>query len=762
MASNPNLFQRRVPQYFAVYLGICWGIIEFVSFLEARYGLSPHLTDIALLSFGLLTPSVLLFIWNHGRPGKDRWLLIEKIGIPANIAAVVVVLFLVFGDKELGAVTDSIVVEDETGQTIERVVPRASYRKRIALFAFDPATDDTASQWLAFAVPQAVATDLAQNMFLDVRPSAYFRERLRQQGFEGERNVPLSLKQTIAEEQHLPYFVSGRVGQADGQFTADVTLYETARGTVVGERTFTAANVLALGDMIAAAITSDLALPQTAETSDLPVAELLTTSPDAFREYVAAVMAVELRDDWMSAGEHFERAVAADSTFALAWLNLHNVYLLTNRSEASMPPLQKAMDRLYRLPERLHYDIKAEYYFMRRELDKAMAVMRMKVELFPEDIGGYITLSQFQRLVNDRAGVIESYKRILELDPAQHEMLGQIGDLYQELGDFENALRYHTQYAERFPSRPEAILAIADLQALQGDHDAARRSYEKALLTSTANVTAMVGLARLDRDVGRFDDALEQYEQALAAARSAEDRARALGGLAAYYQFRGQLARSLDLRDQELNETAKVSPPVLVAIQQLQRLGTRVHAGQAAAARRILDRVTEQLQPPFDAFSALGQLQLELALENPDAAESVIADFERAIEGSGYQFLRTELFYARGRIAELRGNCEQAITHYEESRAAQPTDASIHHHIGRCLRKLGRLDESIEHHQQTLRVTPYHAGANYELGLTYLEAGDRTKALEHLRRAAETWANADPAYRTASNARAKLRELEGG
>jgi hypothetical protein len=53
--------------------------------------------------------------------------------------------------------------------------------------------------------------------------------------------------------------------------------------------------------------------------------------------------------------------VEVDPTFAHGWLSLHNIYLLGNQAQKSMPPLQKAMDNLYRLPERTQFDVKVEY-----------------------------------------------------------------------------------------------------------------------------------------------------------------------------------------------------------------------------------------------------------------------------------------------------------------------------------------------------------------------------------------------------------------
>jgi hypothetical protein len=66
-----DLVDRRVPQYLAVYLGAGWGLIEFFSFLEERFSLSPDWTNIVLFAWAMLIPSVILFTYFHGRVLPD-------------------------------------------------------------------------------------------------------------------------------------------------------------------------------------------------------------------------------------------------------------------------------------------------------------------------------------------------------------------------------------------------------------------------------------------------------------------------------------------------------------------------------------------------------------------------------------------------------------------------------------------------------------------------------------------------------------------
>jgi tetratricopeptide (TPR) repeat protein len=760
IAASRRLLERRMPQYVALYLGLAWGTVQFVNFLEVRYGLTRHLTEIALLGFALLLPSVVLFTYHHGRPGSDEWARTEKVAIPLNVVVAVVILFLVFGNKDLGAVMTNVAVRDEAGNTVTRAVPKASHRTRVALFNLEGAAEDTAVAWLRYGIPVGVATDLSQDMFLDVRPSVYFRERLRQLGYREEVGIPLSLKRNIAEERHLPYFTHGRVARAGDEITVELTLYATARGDAVKQRTFSNSDVFALIDQITVALKEDLELPQTEQVKDLPVAEVLTSSPAAFRSYTDAVCAIALRDDWRQAAQLMEQAIERDATFAAAHVTLHNIYLLSNQSDRSLPPLQRAMDHLYRLPERTQYDVKAEYYFMKQDIEKAYAAAKMKVDLFPDDISGYALLSQFQKLRNDRDGQIASYQQILKLDPAQQEMLRELGSLYEGKGDFENALRSYSQYAERFPARQDAAISLGRLHHVRGQHELARQHYNRALVIAPGDVNALVGLAAVERDAGAFDAAERQLQEALTSARTAEERVPALDGWSAYHEFRGQLRRALEYGEQKLQEAAKFQPPVLVASLELRTVGDYARSGQPEEAKRKLQRAAAQLQAPFNTFASLGEMELQLALERPAEAERAAAAAEQLIQQYGFQNIMPAIVFGRGRIAELRGDCAQAVQRYDEKHRLEPKDVAVHSHAARCYRRLGQPQRAIEYGQRTLAVVPFHGSANYEVGVAYLEAGDRARALNHLRRAVHVWANADPSHRLAAEARAKLQQLE--
>jgi tetratricopeptide (TPR) repeat protein len=755
-----DLIERRVPQYLGVYLGAAFGIVQFIAFMEERYAISPHWTNLALLLFALLIPSVVLFTYNHGKPGKDEWARSEKLGIPANLVLAVGILFAVFGTKDLGAMTMSVTTKDETGKTVEREVVKSSYRQRLALFNFDAPAGDSALTWLQYGLPNALFIDLLQDMFIDAHVPGHFREKLRELGFRSEVNVPLSLKKQIAEEQHLPHFTDVKLSRSGDQIAVDFAIYETASGKLVERTNVQSNNVFELIDQLTIATKKSLDIPETDKVQDLPVAEVLTSSVPAFRQWVEGVMALQLNDQWPQAAQQLEKAVQSDPTFAHAWLALHNIYLLAGQPQKSLPPLQKAMDHQYRVPERLQYDLKAEYYAVaKQDPEKARAVAEMKTTLFPDDVQAWVLLAQMQNMVNDQKGRIVSFNKILELDPAQHEVLRELGSIYERQGEFDNALKYYSQYSERFPKKTEAALSIGSLQQLQGKHDQARESFNRALLVAPEDVNALIAVAGLERDLGNFDAAERQYQSALAAAKTDEARQRVLDAQSDYYAMRGKMRDAVRLNEEMLTQARKVKPRLFTALDELNSLDRYVRAGQLDVARRMRARAAADLQPPYDGFVAVGDLRIGLATEDTAAIAGGIAGVEAIIRNMGVKALQANVLNARGQLAELRGQCQEAITQHEERLKMTPANYTIHIDIGRCYRKLKQPQKAIEHLQKALTVIPANGRANYEIGLAYLEAGDRSKAAEYVNRAVQTWSEADPAFKPAAEAKAKAREL---
>jgi tetratricopeptide (TPR) repeat protein/tRNA A-37 threonylcarbamoyl transferase component Bud32 len=756
-----RLLRPRVLGVVVVYAVAAIAAWLATEILVDRLALSPYLPGFVLAVLGFLLPAVVVVAYALGE--GTRWRAAQTAGVSANVAVAILALFVLFGGKDLGAATMAVTVTDEAGNTVERVIPKAAFRKRVALFYFDADRSDSTARWLGYGLVQALSIDLLQDMYIDQRVPVQFRDRLLEAGFHDLTDVPLTLKREIAAEQFREQFVSGRVETEGDEIVVTMSLYDTESGALISEHMARGTDPLELVDHLAEGIAGTLEVPEgyAGQIRDLPASELLTTSRSAFERFAEGQYAMWVEDDWPMAARLLEEAVREDSTFAAAQLNLYTVYVFQNRGEEAIAPLQAAMDHVYRLPERLQNAVKAEWYAIRQEPDKAYTLTEMNVELFPEDVTALERLAFFQRAEGKWREAITTYERILELDPQQHDFLRIVGGLYQELGEFDRALEAFTRYAELNPNDERSFAAIGDLQSTLGNHEEARAALERAVLMDPTRVGTAVQLAGLELTTGAFDAALERYEEALAGSRTGSDSANALGGLVGYYRVRGRTVEALGYRERQLEVAQAFTPPIEVIVRRLQTMNEYVAAGDTARGVWLLDSLGGQLQSPFEPLRAIGQLDLALALEDADQIDSGAVAVEGLMEALPVGAARSFVAYARGRAHFLRGEYREAIASWEEERSLDPSNWSINRQLGEAYRELGELDRAEELMLEAQRVCPASPRTHYELALVYADMGRQDDAVASLRRALDVWSEADPHYLWARRARHKVAELEG-
>jgi tetratricopeptide (TPR) repeat protein/tRNA A-37 threonylcarbamoyl transferase component Bud32 len=760
-----KLVRRRVPQILLLYAGVAVVVVAGLRYLVGQFVLSPHLPAFGLVALASLLPTVLIITYKRNGPGqRSPWSAIEKLGIPVNVIAAAGLLFVLFGTKDLGAATRTVTLTTEDGERITRVVPKSEFRRRVAVFSFENRTGDPAQDWISHGLSFALQLDLVQDLFLALRSTPNFAERLEKAGFPDGLGMPFALRRQIAEEFRLPYIVAGSFETRGDSLAVTVTLHETDDGKLLHERTVVGRDVFEVVDAMSAQLKRDFDLPaqHLEEVQDQPVRNFLTDSLSAYRAHIEGLYAFTIERDWQRAVGLLEQAVAQDPTYALAHNSLYAVYIYSGESAKAAGALEAAIQHLYRFPERFQYAVKGEYYHtVKQDPDKAVAAFRMGVELAPEDVDARLRLGLVFRVVDRRDSAIAEFERVLEIDPTQYEVLNLLGELYQSNGEFERALDYYDRFARAFPDDAEAIGTVAEFQRLLGNHQGARDTYERALLVEPDDPATLVGLATVATDLGEFATAETLLEGALDASRTAADSADALDGSAAFHQFRGRLEQAIAIHELSFAVHEKFAPPLVSTVRRVRAMDAYAMAGQAERGRRILADAEQRLGSPWNLLVQLGFMELYTELQWPDSALQAAEQFSTFVEQLGFKNLRPALQWTQARAQQQQGRCEQALETFARVLQSEPTRSEAHLHIAQCEHQLARVDRAADHLEKRLRVRPADPRAHYELALLAVDRGDREEALDHLRTALDAWEDADPAFTPAREAREKLAQLEG-
>lgn len=759
-----DLLQRRVPQILGIYLGSSWAIIEFLDWLINQFSISPHLPRFVLLCLVSMIPTVLMIAYYHGKPGKDEWTKAEKVGIPTNVVAAILMLFFVFSGKDLGATTSLVTLEDDEGQVIERVIPKSEFRKKIMLFFLENETGDTALNWLSYGITDMLHMDLLQDIYMEIKtgnePGTI--EKMRESGYADLTGLPLVLEKEITQNLHLDYFLTGSFNREDEQYVVEASLYQSRNGKLINQFTLANEDVFDLVDQLTVQVKNDLQIPKyhIEETDDLPVSEITSVSLAAYESYTKGSIAFIFHQDWEGSIKHVNEAIEADTTFALAYLGMYQLYLMNSQTEQAAWIFDPLMRYLYKMPEKLQFQAKASYYEHRQDFDRQYACFEMLSNLYPDDIQARLNLIFILKLQNKLDKAIDAYQDILELDPERYSILREIGSLYRQMGQSEEALDYYTRYAGHFPDRSESFRSLGNLHKNMGNFTEARSNYEKSLLLEPGSISDMLLLADLDSRTGRFDEASIQLREALAQSSTSREKAMAYESLQEFHELRGELDSALVFLYLKQAEWEKAFAPLLVTTSKIATYFQFAKLESEESALETLETLSTQLDALLKDYISLGYLFLYLELGDTEKAEQELIKVDALITALQAEVIRSIAVYARGRIHELREEYKLAVESYLEQQEMDPTDTDIYVDLGRCYRVQGEFKEAEEALQHLLLLKPFSPEANYEMALVCFDTGKKDKALDHMKRVLSIWENADPDFEPAIEAKEVLRSWE--
>jgi tetratricopeptide (TPR) repeat protein/TolB-like protein len=761
-----ELLRRRVPQIVGAYLAGGWILLEFTDWTVNRYVLSSHVTDFVVASWLLLLPAIAILAWNHGSPGRDEWRRAETVGIALNLLLAGVILFSVFRGQDLGAATNTVVVRDEEGRELVRQIPKGEFRRRLALFSFTNGSGDPELDWLQYALPKSIDIDLSQDPFVRSVAEIY-REK---QGAEPNQPLalPLAQRREIAGNWGAESFVTGRIDRADGGIEVRFTLHDTERGRPIAEHIFAGDDPLVLADRISRQLRTDLEIPtgHLEATPDLPVRELLTGSDDGLKPFFAGSFYYGM--DGVRSRAALEGAVRFDSTFARANQYLGNILFGANELDAALAAFEAAIRHDYKLEESSRFALKSRYFEISQQPERALSVARLRTDLYPHDPEAF---SELGRLLVDRGEVAEAqtaFERTIELDPSNRRAYELVGGLRRDAGDPERASEAYRALEALDPESADPHVLLGDLYLTLARFDEAEAEYERARILDPGLGLPSLGLALVSLYQGRFVAAETHFAEALDLAENEPRRARALEALNSYLDMRGRSdSVSVLTRNQAVTRGQRGG-----RLAELQLLGLlavkRARANDPAGALALLDTVRAELEPPLDGLVDFFETLVHRELENAEDLAAGIPAVRGLLESLGLGALSWWGDMLEAESLRMSGRCEEAVGLYRSAAAAMQEPMLFYtiREMGTdpltgqaaCLRDLGRYDEAEKLVREVLRRIPAEPTAHLELARLEVARGNPAEARQAVDVALLAWADADPGFRPASEARA-LREV---
>jgi glycosyltransferase involved in cell wall biosynthesis/tRNA A37 methylthiotransferase MiaB len=155
---------------------------------------------------------------------------------------------------------------------------------------------------------------------------------------------------------------------------------------------------------------------------------------------------------------------------------------------------------------------KSNEYKRKGNLEKSAASLLDAISQAPEERSLYISLAEMlidNKRFRDALGILESMP-MKEGDVRQLSLLGQI---HEELGNFEKAHDYATQVLRVNPTDAIALNVIGILEYKKGEKDKAEKFFKKAIEANPSFGESFTNLGSLKWESGLRDEGIELFER---------------------------------------------------------------------------------------------------------------------------------------------------------------------------------------------------------------------------------------------------------
>ena len=630
----------------------------------------------------------------------------------------------------------------------------------VLVMGFDNHTDAEDIDWLSSGAPTMLRTGLAEIAGIRLVSTARLERVLADLGDdEGQ--------QAIARRAGADTVVRGSIFKLGNEYRIDVQIEDVVNARIFAAHSARGDDVFRLMDDLTAWVRDSLGA-EGAQTGPpvRPLAEMTTTSLDAFRLYNAGVTArrhLRLAD----ARRLLTQAVEIDPTFALAYLELSWV-ALSSKDEPSYDAFREKMreHRNHLPPRRARLLEAAELW--EEDPDAAETILLDVVERFPEEEEAYMQLSHLYKRAFEPDKARAILKRGATAMPHSGYLRCYYG--YQLLweGRYPEAIHEFEVYSRILPGEANPRDSLGEAYLIAGIPERALEEYERALEIDDNFASSHLGRSWAFSQTGRFEKALSELDAIrgdLPPGYSEEE----LQFTKSYFLSRAGRYQDADLLLRKIEARAnEVEDRTLSGMTYLFESLIELEKGAPTLALAAAERAAEVL--PSDGRSSrslrgLTELLLGIAAARTGdlrrAHEHLLALEEHheprnSREQWWYHLLLGETLLARGDTrsaytAFTDGTPQQKMI-FNVTNLFQNLSGALSFRDGAARAKAlgGERREAIALYEKLVRpdigqkwTAPLEPRFHMELARLHRELGERATASRHYRRALALWSKAD-------------------
>ena len=789
-----ELRERNVWREVRAYLFGGAAIIPLVLLLQPIVGFSQNVSNIIFIIFFSLFPSVFLFAYHHGESRDTPWSKAERIGIPANILITLFLVIFFYNNNAIATETKTELIENlETGEIEEIEVVKKEYRKKIYLSFFENTSNDTTQNWLEYGIPYAINKDLRQDNYMTPNLFSKWSIKEKDDTYKYGDQISLATYREIAKEKNIPYFIIGSFKKVNDKFAISTNLWKTNTGKLIKERRFTDNNLFNLIDQISISIKEDLGLSTEyiENTEDLPISVYLTESLKAYKYFCTATdynrnkyFVIFDQNQLQQEINLLNQAINIDNNFALAYDEcIHRYDRMGNRKDSVEIYWKKVMQKIHKFQEQIQYGINYRYFTKQGKTEQAVRVLTNWAKKYPNIQDPHEYLASYYNEIGEKQKAIDAYKEALNIDKTDYDIYRNIASNYEDMYDFENAVRWFKKSANIYSKQTSDIQSICWIFKSVREMDSAKYYYNELLSRDPDNFYAHSRLfdikKALSGDLDLNPDYLLDYAQNEWDSSNVEYYKRTkywktgqikkhshledsinniyitgwIGlGIPEYDQFQKEHESFSKLA--ALGKKAKIDSQLIQKKEIISQILSSDKYGESV--KGIIKTYQERFASIYllEIFQKESQKEIDSVINYLKEQENKVTKASVRITFGDDNSYRIRL---QAKSHALEGDYENAIAILEENKQLNSGNGYLLQ-LAKYYHKLGDYKKAEENFNIIFSTNPYHSKYNYYAALLYYDWGKTEKAKEKLDISLEKLENADEDYVLANKVKETAQE----